>query len=266
MKIGMGQIRVEGGAVEANLARAEGMIAQAADAGCEAVVLPECLDLGWTWPDARKLAESVPGERSKRLATAARDRGVWVVAGLTERDGDRVFNCAILLSSNGELIAKHRKINELSIAHDLYDVGDRLTAVSSPFGLLGITICADNFPESLVFGHALARMGVRTLLSPCAWAVPADHDNSKEPYGDLWLTAYGRLATLYDMTVIGVSCVGWLTGGPWKGRKCIGNSLAVGPGGRTLAVGPYGVDAEALTVVEVTQSPFVPRVNANPRE
>jgi hypothetical protein len=64
------------------------------------------------------------------------------------------------------------------------------------------------------------------------------------------------------MTVIGVSCVGWLTGGPWKGRKCIGNSLAVGPGGRTLAVGPYGVDAEALTVVEVTQSQFVPRMNA----
>jgi hypothetical protein len=28
----------------------------------------------------------------------------------------------------------------------------------------------------------------------------------------------------------------------------------------------YGVDAEALTVVEVTQSQFGPRMNANPRE
>lgn len=254
MKLGMGQIRVEGGAVEANLGRAEDMIRQAANAGSDVVVLPECLDLGWTWPEARKLADQMPGERSSRLAVAARQHGIWVVAGLTERDGERVFNCAILISSNGELIAKHRKINELSIAHDIYNVGDRLTAVPSPFGLLGMTICADNFPESLVFGHALARMGVRTLLSPCAWAVDADHDNAKEPYGELWLTAYQELATRYNMHVVGVSCVGWLTGGPWKGRKCIGNSLAVGPGGRILAVAPYGVDAECLTVVDVTQA------------
>ena len=42
------------------------------------------------------------------------------------------------------------------------------------------------------------------------------------------------------MTVVGVSNVGWITDGPWKGRKCIGCSLAVGPGGAILAQGPYG--------------------------
>jgi predicted amidohydrolase len=242
---------VEGGVPGANLRRAAAMIQQAADAGCELVVLPECLDLGWTWPEARNLARPIPGECSHQLAAAAKKHGIWVVAGLTERDADQVFNCAVLISSAGDVIAKHRKINELAIAHDLYDVGDRIAAVSSPFGLVGVTICADNFPDSLVFGHALARMGVRTLLSPCAWAVDADHDNTKEPYGDLWLTAYRRLASLYDMNVVGVSCVGWLAGGPWKGRKCIGNSMAVGPGGRILAVAPYGVDAECLVTVEL---------------
>lgn len=254
MKVGMGQILVEGGAAAANLDRATAMIRQAADSACDVVVLPECLDLAWTWPEARRIAQPIPGERSAQLAAAAKQHRVWVVAGLTERDGDKVFNSAVLLSSNGELMSKHRKINELAIAHDLYDVGDRLTAVPSPFGLLGVTICADNFPESLVFGHALARMGVRILFSPCAWAVDADHDNITNPYGDLWLTAYRRLASLYGMTVIGASCVGWLTGGPWKGRKCIGNSIAVGPGGQLLAMGPYGVDAESLTVVEVSES------------
>ena len=259
MKIGMGQILVEGGAAAPNLDRAVQMIHRAANAGCDIVVLPECLDLGWTWPEARKLAAPIPSERSTQLAAAAQQRGIWVAAGLTERDGDRVFNCAVLVSSKGELVGKHRKINELSIAHDLYDVGDRLAAVPSPFGSLGITICADNFPESLVFGHALARMGVQTLLSPCAWAVDADHDNTKEPYGDLWSTAYRRLASLYDMTVVGVSCVGWLTGGPWKGRKCIGNSIAIGPGGGILAFAPYGVDAECLTVVEASAAAPVAR-------
>src|SRR6266850_3160610 len=92
-----------------------------------------------------------------------------------------------------------------------------------------------------------------------AWAVDADHDNLKNPYGDLWLTVYRELAALYGMSVIGVSCVGWLTGGPWKGRKCIGNSIAVGPGGQVLAMGPYGVDAESLTVVEVSESAPIAR-------
>jgi hypothetical protein len=53
------------------------------------------------------------------------------------------------------------------------------------------------------------------------------------------------------MTVVGVSNVGWLRAGPWKGRKCIGCSLAVGPGGRVLAQGPYGEAAEAMIPVEI---------------
>jgi hypothetical protein len=48
-----------------------------------------------------------------------------------------------------------------------------------------------------------------------------------------------------------------MSGGPWAGRPCIGKSLAVGPGGRILGRGPYGVDAEALVVVEVSPRPPV---------
>ena len=80
-------------------------------------------------------------------------------------------------------------------------------------------------------------MGAQLILSPSAWAVDADHDNAREPYGKLWLDAYAELARLYDVTVVGVSNVGWLTAGPWAGRKCIGCSLAVGPGGSVLAGG-----------------------------
>ena len=58
------------------------------------------------------------------------------------------------------------------------------------------------------------------------------------PYGKLWLDSYSELAQLYDLTVIGVSNVGRLTAGPWEGRKVIGCSLAVGPGGEVLARGP----------------------------
>jgi hypothetical protein len=64
-------------------------------------------------------------------------------------------------------------------------------------------------------------------LSPSAWAVDADHDNAREPYGKLWLDAYTELARLYDVTVVGVSNVGRLTGGPWAGRKCISGVLVL---------------------------------------
>ena len=129
--------------------------------------------------------------------------------------------------------------------------------VETPLGTIGVNICADNFSNSLVFGHSLARMGCQVLLSPCAWAVDADHDDEKEPYGDLWMESYTALAKLYDITVVGVSNVGWLTAGPWEGRKCIGCSLAVGPGGKVLARGPYGDNAESLVVIRAELKPRV---------
>lgn len=251
LPIGMGQILVEAGEWEANLRRAEAMIAQAARAGCRVVVLPECLDAGWTGPAARELAEPIPGRTSDRLAAAARAEAVYVAAGITERDGERVYNAAVLIGPDGEILLKHRKINELDIAHDVYSIGDRLGVAHTPLGTFALNICADNFPDSLVFAHAQARMGAQVLLSPSAWAVDADHDNARDPYGSLWERGYCNVARLFGMGVVGVSNVGWLTAGPWSGRKCIGCSLAVAPGGGILARGPYGEAAEALVRVDV---------------
>jgi predicted amidohydrolase len=258
LKIGMGQILVEGAEPARNLARARSMVQRAAASGCRAVVLPECLDLGWTHPSARELAAPVPGERTEHLARAARAHGIYVVAGLVERDGARIYNAAVLISPQGKIILHHRKINELDIAADLYSTGDRLGVVRTDLGTIGVSICADNFPDSLVFAESMARMGAQLLLSPCAWAVDAHHDNTREPYGQLWLNAYQRLTRAHNLTVIGVSNVGWLTAGPWQGRKCIGCSLAVGPGGRILAQGPYGDTAEALIVADVKNTTSTP--------
>lgn len=255
VKLAMGQMLVEGGLWEANLGRAAGMIGEAAVEGCRGVVLPECLDVGWTHPSARRLAEPIPGPTSDRLCRAAADAGVWVVAGLTERAGEGIYNAAVLIAPDGEIRLKHRKINILDIAQDLYATGDRLSVVRTPLGTIGVNICADNFPDSLCLGHAIARMGAEVLLSPSAWAVPADHDPVAEPYGGLWKGSYSRLARLYEMPVIGVSNVGRLSEGPWKGRKCIGCSLAVGGDGQVLAEAPYGETAECLTLIEIELTP-----------
>jgi predicted amidohydrolase len=256
LRLAMAQMRVEWGEPERNLEHAAELVAEGARQRCGAVLLPECLDIGWTHPDAARLAEPIPGPRSDMLARAARIGGVWVVAGLTEREGDLTYNAAVLVSPDGEIALKHRKINVLDIAQPYYAIGDRLGVARTPFGAVGLDICADNFRDSLVLAHSLARMGARALLSPCAWAVDADHDNEKDPYGAMWEKSYSAIARAYEVPVVGVSNVGPIRGGPWEGRKCIGCSLAVGPDGSVLARGPYGEDAEALIRVDLELSPM----------
>jgi predicted amidohydrolase len=252
----MAQTLVEGARPDANLARAAEAVREAASKGCRLVVLPECLDLGWTDPSARTMAEPIPGPHVDVLSRAARESGVHVAAGLVERADERLFNAAVLIDPTGRLLLHHRKLNELDIALDLYSIGDRLGVVETGLGTLGLAICADNFGSSLAVSHVLARMGAQVILSPSAWAVDADHDNVATPYGKLWLDSYTELARLYDVTVIGVSNVGPITDGPWAGRKCIGCSLAVGPNG-VLARGPYG--EKAVVCVEVEPRPPVAR-------
>jgi predicted amidohydrolase len=255
VRVGMGQILVRTGAAAENLARARGCVARARGEGCAIVVLPECLDLGWTYPDAPRFAQPIPGPSSDVLGEAAREAGLWVVAGLTEKDGERTFNTAVLLDDQGRLRLKHRKINELDIAWHIYSRGTSLEVADTPFGRVGIPICADNSTASTELGLALGRMGARLLLSPCAWAVKPDHDNTKEPYGrDLWDVAYRLFAEKQRIATVAVSNVGRMEAGPWAGRYCIGSSLAVGPDGAVLARLPYGVDAETFRAIEVPVS------------
>lgn len=254
IRVGMAQMLVEPGEPEANLTRAAEMVGDAARAGCDVVVLPECLDLGWTHASARSLAAPIPGPRATALAAVAAENRVMVAAGLVERDGDRLYNTAVLISAEGEILLRHRKITELEFALRLYSVGTTLAVVPTALGVVGLDVCADNAPASIALGQALGQMGAQVLLSPSAWAVPADHDNEVEPYGSMWLESYTALATAYRMPVVGVSNVGPVLGGDWDGRRCIGCSLAVGMDGSVLARGPYG-EAALLTVTVPLRAP-----------
>jgi predicted amidohydrolase len=251
INVAMGQMLVKAGQPQHNLERAVDMIANAAKAGADLIVLPECLDIGWTDSRAKDMAQPIPGNHSQQLAKAARDHQIHVAAGLVERSGDKLFNSAVLLDDSGVLLLLHRKINELAIAADLYSIGDRLGVSHSKLGVIGLDICADNVPNSLAIGHVLARMGAQIIVAPSAWAVPPNHNQHQEPYGALWQGAYQHLSRIYDLPVVGVSGVGWLEDGAWKGWKVIGCSLAVGSNAQVIAQAPYGTDAESMCVVEV---------------
>lgn len=255
-KLALIQMKVVGGQKEENLSRAVSLIAEACEHGANIALLPETLDLGWTDPSSVTEAEPVPGGAPfDALAGAAARHGIFVCAGLTEADGKRVFNSAVLIDRRGTLLCKHRKLNELDIGHGLYDQGDRLNVVHTELGTLGLMICADGFAVGQVLSRSLCYMGADVILSPSAWAVPADHDNSENPYGDTWRNAYCPVAREFSVWIAGASNVGPINAGPWAGRKCIGCSMVVGPDGSEMIQGPYGDAAETILYVDVVPTP-----------
>lgn len=251
-KLAIAQMPVSSGRPHENLRRAVEFIARAANAGAEVVLLPEALDCGWCHSSARTLAGTIPeGDPCGRLREAAMEHRIYVCAGLVERAGDDLFNSAVLLSPEGEVLLHHRKINELAMAHELYACGDRLGVAHTPLGVIGLMICADGFAPGQVIGRALGMMGAQLILSPCAWAVPPDHDNVKEPYGRLWLDNYGAVARDFQLWIAGASNVGFVSEGEWAGHPCIGCSLVINPDGEQALRGPYGSDASALLLTDI---------------
>ena len=255
-KLALAQMRVEGGAKDTNLLRAERHIADAAAAGAHVVLLPEALNVGWMHTSARTDADVIPdGEACTRLRQAARQHQMYVCAGLIERTAGQLFNAAVLIGPTGEILLHHRKLNELDLAHDLYAQGDRLGVVSTPLGTFGLMICADGFAPSQMVSRTLGLMGADVILSPCAWAVPAEHDNTRTPYGQLWLDNYCPVARDFRLWIAGCSNVGVIDEGPWRGRPCIGSSYVIDPKGAIAVQGPYGVDAETILLVNVSPEP-----------
>lgn len=255
-QLAMVQMKVDGGKKSENLARAVERIGEAAAGGAEVVLLPEVMDLGWTHGSARDQASEVPGgDVCTALADAARRHGVYVCGGLVERDGDRIFNSAVLLGPDGELLLRQRKLNELDIAHDCYDQGDRLGVCHTPLGSFGLLICADAVADGFCLSRSLGYMGADIILSPCAWAVPPDHDNAAEPYGNMWRDAYGAVARDFSLWFAGVSNIGPVSDGPWRGWNCIGCSLLVDPEGEIARQGAYGAEAELILRADIALTP-----------
>ncbi|MEZ5324183.1 MAG: carbon-nitrogen hydrolase family protein [Verrucomicrobiales bacterium] len=256
VKLALAQILVEGGALESNLSRITAAVADAAAAGADIIVLPEAADLGWAHPSAIECAGVIPGGATVDVCRGlARRYNIWMCIGLTERDSicpDQYYNAAVLIDRQGTIQLHHHKIHELDFACELYTTGDRLAvANTAEFGRIGVMICADAFVTDRVISRSLGQMGARLLLSPCAWAVTADHDNHADPYGQLWLDSYSPVAKEFRMWIVGVSNVGPINAGHWERRKCIGNSLAISPDGATHLQAPYGETAEGVFYAEI---------------
>lgn len=250
IKIGIAQLLVEGGEYERNFQRAEKLINDAVEKGCDLVLLPETIDFAWTHPRAKTECQPIPGPFSNFFCKLALEKGIYICVGLTEKDGSKRYNTAILINTYGEIIIKYSKINLLVVEHDYYEVGQSLKVVETEFGKIGLNICADNYPESLTIGHTLARMGAQVILSPSSWTVDYSITEEDDPYKEKWMFPLSKLAKLYNIVIVSTTSVGYIVGGPYEGKKMVGCSLIVNKDG-IIAQGQFNEFAGQLVAVDV---------------
>jgi hypothetical protein len=98
------QILIIDGDREGNLVRIENAIAEAKAQNAELVCFPEASILGWLNPEAHNNACPIPGPDSDRLCEFAKKYKVHLCVGLEEKDGVNLFNSAILIDDNGQIL------------------------------------------------------------------------------------------------------------------------------------------------------------------
>jgi len=175
MKAGFVQFNPLFGEVDANL-RTAARIIEPLDA--DLIVLPELFNTGYLFTSKREaedLAETIPdGKTTEALCAVARNRNMHLVGGLAEKDGDRLYNSAVLVSPRGHL-ATYRKVHLFNEEKRWFAPGDRGFEVYD-IGIckLGIMICFDwIFPESM---RILALKGAEVICHPANLVLPFCQD------------------------------------------------------------------------------------------
>ncbi|MBR9831820.1 carbon-nitrogen hydrolase family protein [Acidiluteibacter ferrifornacis] len=251
VNVAMAQLLVEGGEVNRNFERAFNFVKQASQQDCKLIVLPETIDFAWTHPRSKTESEPIPGAYSDQFCQMAKEFNIYICVGLTEKINDnKRFNTALLIDSEGKIVIKYHKINLLSVEHDYYEVGNTLNVVSTPFGKVGLNICADNYPDALHIGHTLARMGAEIILSPSSWTVDHFISEDTDPYAEKWVKPLNDLASKYNIVIISTTSVGYIVGGPYEGKKMVGCSLAVNKDG-IISKGIFNEFAGELIVQQI---------------
>jgi predicted amidohydrolase len=124
------------------------MIGKAAQQKADIVVLPEVLTYGngSTFPG---VAETIPGPSTDFFGQLARKYKLHIVPGLVERDRQLIYNVAVLIGPDGNIIGKYRKVCLTgSEIEDGVTPGHDYPVFDTRFGKVGMMVCYDGFfPE-----------------------------------------------------------------------------------------------------------------------
>jgi predicted amidohydrolase len=164
--------RPSGRSPQANCEEFAPLIDQAAEQHADLVVLGETLTLYGTGKSFAEIAEPVPGPSTEYFGALAKKHGLYIVAGLLERDGHLIFNVAVLLGPDGKVAGKYRKVclPRGEIAAGIAP-GKEYPVFTTRFGKLGMMVCYDGFfPE---VARELANAGAEVIAWP-VWGCNPD--------------------------------------------------------------------------------------------
>ena len=256
IKIATAQFQTRNGEKEYNLSRIEELTAEAARAGAQVVSFHELCINSYSYlrtldhSEIFAIAEEIPkGPSIKRLIEIAKQHKVALLAGLVEKEGDKIFNTYVCVSGDG-LLAKFRKIHPfisrfMSPGNE-YVVFDLLECKCA------ILICYDNNVIENV--RATTLMGAEIIFMPhvtgCTpspmpgrgWVDQKYWDNREEdpdalraefegPKGRAWLMRW-LPARAYDN---GIYAIFTNPIGPDGDQLKNGNSMILDPYGEILA-------------------------------
>ena len=217
------------GAVEQNVALSSALVRAAAASGSRLVVLPELANTGYMFgspEEARQLAEPVPGgPSSHRWGVLARELGIVLVAGIAERDGDRLYNSALITGPDGP-IGTYRKAHLWDRETLVFEKGNLgFPVFDTPLGKIGVAICYDGwFPETF---RQLALKGAEVVCIPTNWVPMPD-----QPAGEAAMAHVLHRAAAHSNGIF-IACADRV--GTERGQAFEGQSLIIGPRGWTLA-------------------------------
>ncbi|NQY02511.1 MAG: N-carbamoylputrescine amidase [Halieaceae bacterium] len=161
---------------EVNIANAERLVRQAAEAGAEVILLQELFETPYFCIEqrgehlelAKPLADSALVQHFQQLA---RSLGVVLPISWFERAGNTFFNSLAMVDADGEILGVYRKShipNSVGYQEKQYftpgDTGFKVW--DTRFGRVGVGVCWDQwFPEA---ARAMVLQGAEMLLYPTA--------------------------------------------------------------------------------------------------
>jgi predicted amidohydrolase len=244
------------GEKERNVARSLESIERAAEAGAKLAVLPELCNSGYvfqTREEAYTLAEEVPGGLTTKtwMAAAAR-HGMVIVAGITEREGENLYNSAVVVGPAG-YIGKYRKNHLWGEENLFFEPGNLgMPVFHIGPGRIACAICYDIwFPETF---RLAALQGADLLCVATNW-VPMPQQPSNLPVMANILSMGGAHSN--SMFVAAADRVGTERGQPF-----LGNSIIVSHTGWPLA-GPASFEREEMIVADMNLSDARRKRNLN---
>ncbi|MFC1930701.1 carbon-nitrogen hydrolase family protein [Chloroflexota bacterium] len=139
---------------------------KAAEQQAKLIVFPECSLTGYVFTsreEALPFAETIPGPSTEKMAALCREKGVYIVFGLLEKAGDKLFNAQSFVGPGG-FIAGYRKNHLPYLGVDRFvNKGNRPIRIhETPIGKVGLIICYDVlFPEG---ARVMALLGADIII------------------------------------------------------------------------------------------------------